>query len=153
MVKEKKEKASDYYTKTISSINKLQKESKQRELEAREKGRTGKELGLPRGAYREKAISEVGKQAYYTAVKTSATISEVGGRAISNLLKKPLLKKPHAKVPVVSNKALMKSFARSGYTMFKSEGRDYSKPQEQPEQDNRSMFFKSEWEKEKRRLL
>ena len=67
--------------------------------------------------------------------------------------KKTLLKKSTIKLPVVSNRQLMKSFASSGYTMFKSEGRDYSQPQAQPEQDNRSLFFKSEWEREKRRLL
>jgi hypothetical protein len=69
-------------------------------------------------------------------------------KRISKSLNKKLFKKPHAKVQVVSNKSLMKSFAGSGYRMFQGEPKSY---QEQPEQE-RSIFFKSEFEKERRRM-
>lgn len=63
---------------------------------------------------------------------------------------KRILKKPKVKVPVVSSKQLMKSFASSGYTMFKSEPKTYE-PQSEPVQDRSSLFIK-EFNKEKRRI-
>ncbi len=150
MVKEKKEKDSSDYKKTISRLNTLRKESAQREIELKEKIREGKRLGMDTGSYKEKAGKETLKQLGYDIVKTSANVIEVTGKSVKSFLSKPLLKKPHAKVKTISNKALMKSFANSGYTMFKSEPKSYS---EQPEQDNRSMFFQAEFNKEKRRML
>jgi hypothetical protein len=50
---------------------------------------------------------------------------------------------------IVSSKQLMKSFAGSGYKMFQGQTKDYSKA---PEQDNRSMFFQAELNRERRFL-
>jgi len=61
---------------------------------------------------------------------------------------KDLLKKSSVKVPSISNKQLIKNLAGSNYTMFKSEPKSYSNPV----QDNRSIFFNAEFNKEMRKL-
>ncbi len=61
---------------------------------------------------------------------------------------KDLLKKSSVKVPSISNKQLIKNLAGSNYTMFKSEPKSYSNPV----QDNRSIFFRAEVNREMRKL-
>ena len=70
-------------------------------------------------------------------------------KSISKYLSKNLLKKSKEKLPSVSNKQLIKNLGSSNYAMFKSEPKNY---QEQPVQDNRSIFFNAEFNKEVRRL-
>jgi hypothetical protein len=135
--KEKKEKENSYRKMVYSLQEKERKQRDEERLRSKgvlvgEKGYNVKKL---KSEYRKEKTKQVGERLV---------------SAFSNVLKKPILKKPHAKVPVVSNKALMKSFAGSGYRMFQGETKNY---QEQPEQDNRSMFFQSEFDREKRRMI
>ena len=81
--------------------------------------------------------------------KTSARIGAVSGyvertsgrigSAIQKALKQKILKKPKVSLKELSSKKLIKSFAGSGYAMFKSEPKDYL---EQPVQDKSNLFFR-----------
>ena len=94
------------------------------------------------------SIKSVGNVAY-AGFGGISRASERLGSAVSKELKKPLLKKPSAKVPVISNRQLIKNLGSSNYSMFKSEPKNY---QEQPVQDNRNLFFNNEFSNEKKRM-
>ena len=70
-------------------------------------------------------------------------------KSISKYISKNLLKKSKEKLPSVSNKQLIKNLSGSDYRMFQGEPKNYS---EQPVQDNRSIFFNAEFNKEVRKL-
>ena len=160
-----KKKSKETSSKYTSRIKELRNE---RDLEAREmsaiknkiksnerkeildKIKKGKELGLPTETYEE--------QLYGTKDQRNIKQVKIGfqiagnkvAQGVSKTLKKPLFTKPHLKVKTISNKALARNLASGNYTMFKSEGRDYSQA---PEQDNRSLFFQSELNKAKDKAL
>jgi len=156
MVKEKKDKEEkkDKFKSALSELKKLKEEKKKTDVnflsnriehpEQREKLNYQRDLSQVES--KKKISSAKVKVIGAYGERTRERIESV----VSRVLKKPLLKKPHAKVKTISNRALMKQFAGSGYRMFKSEPKSYS---EQPEQDNRSIFFQSEFNKEKRRML
>jgi hypothetical protein len=124
----------DYYRSTIYA------------LEEREKKERAKEELVKKGIVVGEGYNVKKLKQEYAKEKVKETLEKVGSR----LEKKKLFTKPHARVKTISNKALARNLASGNYTMFKSEGRDYSSV---PEQDNRSLFFQSELNKVKTKAL
>ena len=129
----------DLPSKELSAIKSRIEDTKRNEV--LNKIRKGKELNLPTETYEEKLYGTKDQR----NIKNVQIGLQIAGNklasAVSRVAKKPLFTTPHAKVKTISNKALARNLASGNYTMFKSEGRDYSSV---PEQDNRSLFFKSE---------
>lgn len=119
-----------------SSYKSERKEIKEKIREYKEKESRGKSLNLPTTTYKEGVAKE--------RVKHAGTY--VKG-IIHSIYTKKALTKPHAKIKHYPASKLMKEFASSGYSMFKSEPHNY---QEQPVQDNRSLFFQETLNREKK---
>ena len=69
--------------------------------------------------------------------------------AYKKFMKKKILKKPTAKIPSYSAKKFVSSLASNRNEMV----RDVENPYANPEQDNRSLFFKESFKEEKRKAF
>ncbi|MCK9429542.1 MAG: hypothetical protein M0R17_06020 [Candidatus Omnitrophica bacterium] len=143
-MKEKKEKESSEIkrlealrNKSFSKSKSLSKEIRDTKKEFREKGESQEDLNKALKQIKEKR-SERRYNLSSGVLAHSELIGNRLGSAVARQFKKPLLKKPSVSIKTISSTKLAKQFAGSGYSMFKSEPRSY---QEQPQQDNHSMFF------------
>jgi len=78
-----------------------------------------------------------------TINKLNNNLNKAGSIAVKNLLKKKILKKPQAKIQKYSAKKFISQLAENNQLI--GEGVDYSNPP----QDNRSLFFRESYLREK----
>lgn len=150
--KETKESFEKEYSERSKHLKKSLGEQREKVKEVKSRIQEGERLGLETSGYKEQLRNVRTKQVGTNILKAGSYAERTGSRlssAFSKALKQKILKKPSAKVPSYSNKQLIKNLSGSDYRMFKSEPRNY---QEQPVQDNRSIFFNAEFNKEVRRL-
>lgn len=153
MVKEKETSESkrleSIRNKSFSKSKTLSKEIRDTKKEFIREGRSQEDLNKAINTIKEKR-NERAKEIAYGGLSQVALVGERLGSAVSRALSKPILKKPTVNIKTISNKALIKSFANSGYTMFNSNGWDYANPLPPIPQDNRSLFFQETLNREKK---